>query len=139
MSNEIIRHNLLGRLNHFFDELVSQNIRDKLTTDYHARSRDIIALTNLKEVNNDLHKIWLRDIDHLSDFFLSIVREQVTKSKSKGPFDIYFVRTETSCYVLSNIGNAYSGELSVIDSDSAAFQPDSDEDAWVIKGVFLYD
>ncbi len=139
LSNEIIRHNLLGRLNHFFDELVSQNIRDKLTLDYHACSRDIISLTNLKEVNNDLHKVWLRDIDHFSDFFLSIVREQITKSKSKGPFDIYFVRTETSCYVLSNIGNTYSGELSVIDSDSAVFQPDSDEDAWVIKGVFLYD
>lgn len=131
LSNEIIRHSLLGRLNHFFDELVSQNIRDKLTTDYHACSRDIIALTNLNAVNSDLHKIWLRDIDHLSDFFLSIVRQQIAKDESKGPFDIYFIRTETSCYLLSNIGGTYSGEIKEID-DSVVFKLDSSEKPWVI-------
>ncbi|WP_270944089.1 hypothetical protein [Vibrio parahaemolyticus] len=121
LLDEIIRHSLLGRLNHFFDELVSQNIRDKLTPDYHACSRDIIALTNLKSANNDLCKIWLRDIEHFSDFFLSIVRQQITKSKSQGPFDIYFIRTETSCYLLSNIGCTHTGEIKAIDSDTVVF------------------
>ncbi|EJF7263477.1 hypothetical protein M8475_001279 [Vibrio parahaemolyticus] len=139
LSNEIIRHSLLGRLNHFFDELVSQNIRDKLTPDYQVCSRGIISLTNLTSVNNDLSDIWSWEIDRVSDFFLSVVRQHIIRGKLQGPFDIYFIRTETSCYVLSNIGNAYSGELSVNDSDSVVFQPDSDEDAWVIQDVFLYD
>lgn len=133
LVDEVNRHKLAGRLYHFFDELVSQSIRDKLRPDYQACSRDIIALTNLDPINNVLKKVWSRDIYLFSEFLLSLVRQQITKDKSQGPFDIYFIRTETSCYLLSNIGGTYTGEIKAIDrDDTVVFQPDSNEQPWEI-------
>ncbi|HHF3127335.1 TPA: hypothetical protein ACPJ1U_002794 [Vibrio alginolyticus] len=132
LVDEINLHRLAGRLHHFFDELVSQGIRDKLIPEYQSRSRKIISMTDLESVNNSLRKEWSRDINCFSDFFLSIVRQQITECKSQGPFDIYFIRTETSCYLLSNIGGKYTGEIKAIDSDTVVFQPDSNDKPWVI-------
>ncbi|MEZ9049424.1 hypothetical protein AB6E87_08850 [Vibrio sp. 10N.247.311.64] len=131
LVDEINRHKLAGRLHHFFDELVSQSIRDKLIPEYQSRCRKIISVTNLESINNSLRNRWTRDINLFSDFFLSIVRQQIIKGESKGPFDIYFIRTETSCYLLSNIGGTYSGQVKEID-DSVVFKPDSSEKPWVI-------
>ncbi|WP_242014602.1 hypothetical protein [Vibrio alginolyticus] len=132
LVDEINRHRLAGRLYHFFDELISQGIRDKLIPEYQSCSRKIISMTDLEAVNNSLRKEWSWDINCFSDFFLKIVRQQITKDKSQGPFDIYFIRTETSCYLLSNIGGTYTGEIKAIDSDTVVFQPDSNDKPWVI-------
>ena len=132
LVSEINQHRLADRLYHFFDELVSQSIRKKLTPGLQSRSREIISMTDSESVNKALSEIWTRDIDIFSDFFLYIVLLQIEKNKSKGSFDIYFIRTENSCYLLSNIGGSYTGDIKVIDSDSVVFRPDSNEQPWEI-------
>ncbi|HCG7292903.1 TPA: hypothetical protein NJ365_003224 [Vibrio parahaemolyticus] len=120
--SEINRHQLAGRLYHFFDELVSQRVRDKLTKEYSVCSRKIIASTDQEKVNHSIKSRWAREIDLFSDFVLMIIHHQVAVGTPSPPLDVYFIRVESSCYVLSNFGKAYSGKIEMQSNGLVAFK-----------------
>jgi Mn-dependent DtxR family transcriptional regulator len=123
--NEINNHRLGGRLFHFFDELVSQEVRNKLKPNYTLLSRDIISKTDKDKLNQKITLRWKHDVEIVSNFISKIVRRHIENAYLSSPLDVYFFRTVNSYYVLSNICQIHVGVIEKQETDKLLFKSDS--------------
>ena len=123
--NEINNHRLGGRLFHFFDELVSQEVRNKLKPNYTLLSRDIISKTDKDKLNQKITLRWKHDVEIVSNFISKIIRRHIENAYLSSPLDVYFFRTVNSYYVLSNICQIHVGVIEKQETNILLFKSDS--------------
>ncbi|MGO2233998.1 MAG: hypothetical protein ACTH5B_07970 [Marinomonas sp.] len=123
--SEINNHRLGDRLFHFFDELVSQEVRNKLKPNYTLLSRDIICKTDQDKLNQKVTLRWKHDAEIVSNFISVIAREHIGDINPNGPVDVYFFRTADSYYLLSNICHIHVGVIEKQETGKLIFKSDS--------------
>jgi|GEM_PF-2890883 len=123
--SEINNHRLGDRLFHFFDELVSQEVRNKLKPNYTLLSRDIICKTDQDKLNQKVTLRWKHDVEIVSNFISKIVRRHIENAYLSSPLDVYFFRTVNSYYVLSNICQIHVGVIEKQETDKLLFKSGS--------------
>jgi len=123
--NEINNHQLAGRVFHYFDELVSQEVRNKLKPDYTLQSREIISKTNQEKMNKRLAVRWENDVEIVSHFISEITRKHIGNSNTNEVVDVYFFRSEDAYYLLSNICQIHVGVMEKKETGNLKFKSDN--------------
>lgn len=102
---EVLLHKFEQRISHFFDELVSKSIQTILRPEFEFLTRSSKAKTDQIYVNKSLTKLWKKDIEMHSYFLLDAIRKHIVSgARLEKPVDLYFFRSYSAFYILSNIG-----------------------------------